>query len=159
MLELAEEALDEVALAVERRVDGPLNLAVPRCRDVGLAARLAHQIDDRLGIIAAVGDKRSCGRQAAEQVWADRLVGGLPCRDDEADGQALRVDDGVDLGGQSSTRTANGVIRAPFFPPAACWWARTIEESIRCRERGDLAASSSNTRTQTPCRAHLLKRL
>jgi hypothetical protein len=26
----------------------------------------------------------------------------------------------VDFGGQSSTRTANGVIRAPFFPPAAC---------------------------------------
>jgi hypothetical protein len=30
------------------------------------------------------------------------------------------IDDGVDLGAQSSTRTANGVILAPFFPPPAC---------------------------------------
>jgi hypothetical protein len=26
----------------------------------------------------------------------------------------------VDLAAQSATGTANGVIRAPFFPPAAC---------------------------------------
>jgi hypothetical protein len=26
----------------------------------------------------------------------------------------------VDLGAQSSTRTADGVILAPFFPPLAC---------------------------------------
>jgi hypothetical protein len=26
----------------------------------------------------------------------------------------------MDFGAQSSTRTANGVILAPFFPPAAC---------------------------------------
>jgi hypothetical protein len=26
----------------------------------------------------------------------------------------------MDFGAQSATRTANGVIRAPFFPPAAC---------------------------------------
>jgi hypothetical protein len=27
----------------------------------------------------------------------------------------------VDLAGQSSTRATDGVIRTPFFPPAACW--------------------------------------
>jgi hypothetical protein len=27
----------------------------------------------------------------------------------------------MDFAGQSSTRTADGVIRAPFLPPAACW--------------------------------------
>jgi hypothetical protein len=35
--------------------------------------------------------------------------------------QAVFIDQGVDLGAQSSTRTADGVIFAPFFPPAACW--------------------------------------
>jgi hypothetical protein len=34
--------------------------------------------------------------------------------------EAIAIDDGVELGRQSSTRTADGVIRAPFFPPAAC---------------------------------------
>jgi hypothetical protein len=126
---------------------------------MGLAAAPAHQIDDRLRVIAAVGDERPRGRQVAEQLRADRLVRRLAGRDDEADGQARLVDDGVDLGRQSSTRTADGVISPPFFPPAACWWARTMDESIRCREWGDLAASSSNTLSQTPCLAHRLKRL
>jgi hypothetical protein len=31
------------------------------------------------------------------------------------------IDHRVDLGAQSSTRAADGVIRAPFLPPAACW--------------------------------------
>jgi hypothetical protein len=34
---------------------------------------------------------------------------------------SLLIDHRVDLGAQSSTRTADGVIRAPFLPPAACW--------------------------------------
>jgi hypothetical protein len=159
VLQLAEEALDEVALTVECRVDGSLDLAVAGCRDVGLAAGLAHQIEDGLGIIAAIGDEGPSGRQASEQFRADCLVGGLARRDDEADGQTLLVNDGMDLGRQSPTRTADGVIRAPFFPPAACWWARTMEESIRCSDWGDLAANSSKTLSQTPCLAHRLKRL
>ncbi len=159
VFQLAEEALDEVALTVERRVDGSLELAVAACRDVGLPSGLAHQIDDSLSIVAAVGDESAGRRKVGQKGWREGLVGGLARRDDEADGQALLVHDGVDLGGQSSTRTADGVIRAPFLPPAACWWARTMDESIKCKEFGDLAASASNTRSQTPCLAHLLKRL
>ncbi len=120
MFELTEEALDEVALAVERRGDGALDLAVAAGRDVGLAAGLAHQVEDRLSVVAPVGDERLGGRQVGQQDWSEGLVGGLPWRDDEAEGQPLLVDDGVDLGRQSSTRTADGVIRAPFLPPAAC---------------------------------------
>jgi len=45
----------------------------------------------------------------------------LSGRQQEPDRQAILVDDGVDLGAQSSTRTADGVIFAPFLPPAACW--------------------------------------
>lgn len=120
MLELAEEALDEVALAVEPRVDGSLDLAVAGRRNVSLAPSLAHQIEDRLSVVAPIGDEGLGGRQVGQQGWSECLVGGLARRDDEADGQTLRVDDGVDLGRQSSTRTADGVILAPFLPPAAC---------------------------------------
>jgi hypothetical protein len=45
----------------------------------------------------------------------------LAGRQDDTDGQANRIYHGVDLGAQSSTRTTDGVIRAPFLPPAACW--------------------------------------
>jgi hypothetical protein len=34
--------------------------------------------------------------------------------------QSALIDNSVDLGAQSSTRTADGVIFAPFLPPAAC---------------------------------------
>ena len=70
--------------------------------------------------------------------------------------QAVLVDDGVDLSAQSSTRTANGVIRAPFFPPAACWWARMMDESIICIDCGDRAARASKIVSQTPALAHRL---
>jgi hypothetical protein len=51
------------------------------------------------------------------------------------------------------------VILAPLFPPAACWWARTIELSIRCSECGERAESASKTESQTPFLAQRLKRL
>jgi hypothetical protein len=44
----------------------------------------------------------------------------LAGRQDEPDRQSVGIDDGMDLRAQSSTRTADGVIRAPFLPPAAC---------------------------------------
>jgi hypothetical protein len=120
VLELAEEALDEVASAVEGRVDATLDLAIAAGRDVSLAPACPHEVEDGLGIIAAIGDERLGRRQVGEQSRGNCLVGGLPWADREAQRQPGLADDGVDFGGQSSTRTANGVIRAPFLPPAAC---------------------------------------
>ncbi len=45
------------------------------------------------------------------------------------DGAAVVVD--VDFGAQPASRASDGVVRTPFFPPAACWWARTTEASRR----------------------------
>ncbi len=45
--------------------------------------------------------------------------------------QAKAVDDDVNFGAQPASRASDGVVRTPFFPPAACWWARTTEESRR----------------------------
>jgi hypothetical protein len=45
---------------------------------------------------------------------------GLSRRQSEPYRKTLLINHGVDLGAQSSTRTADGVILAPFFPPAAC---------------------------------------
>ena len=84
------------------------------------------------------------------------LVGGLARSEDQAHRQPAPVYHGMDLGAQPSTGATDGVIRAPLFPPAACWWARTMELSIRCREPGERSASASNTRSQTPAFAHRL---
>jgi len=156
VFELAEEALDEVALAVDGDVDRAANRALRCAWDARLGAGSADQFDDSVGVVAAVGDNGGRDRQTVEELRHGGHVRGLAGGEQQAHRQAVLVDNGVDLGAQSSTRTADGVIRTPFFPPAACWWARMMEESISCIDCGDFAASVSNIRSQTPAFAHLL---
>ena len=156
MFELAEEALDLIALAVDRRVDGALDLTITLGGDMGLSASGSDQVEDGLGVVAAVSDERACRRQAVDELGDRRLVRCLSSGQHDPERQAVLVHQGVDLGAQSSTRTADGVIRAPLFPPAACWWARMMELSIKCSDCGEVAASASKTFSQTPAFAHLL---
>ena len=120
------------------------------------AVRHPHQFDQRLCIIPAVGNEVAAGLERSDQHRRDGLVRRLALRQDNAHRQAGLVDDGVDLGAQSSTRTANGVIRTPFLPPAACWWARTIELSMNCKDWGERAANVSKIRSHTPALAQRL---
>ena len=150
VLEFIEEAFDEIALAVEGRIDRTLNLSVALGGNVRLAAALVHQIDDGPGVITAIGNESASWGQAVEQRGDGSLVGCLAGGEHDPQRQTVLVHDSIDLGTQSSTRTADGVIRAPFLPPAACWCARTIDESIRCNDCGERAAKVSKIRSQTP---------
>jgi len=156
VLETIEEPFDLVALAVEVSVDGPDHAGVGLAGDVGGGARRLDGRDHGLCEVAPVADDISGEAKGTDKLGRGGLVGGLPRRQDEPDRQAAPVPDGVDLCRQASPRPSDGVIRAPFFPPAACWWARTIELSIRCRELGDFSARASKMRSQTPAFAHLL---
>ena len=118
----------------------------------------SDQLEQGVGVVASIGDDMAAF-EASQQLRGGAQVMGLSGGQQQSDRQAILVDDGVDLGAQSSTRTANGVIFAPFFPPAACWWARMMELSISAIDPGDLAAKVSKTCTHTPARAHRLKRL
>jgi hypothetical protein len=158
VLELVEEALDEIALAVDAAVDRSVDEPLAGRGDMGFGAGGSDQVEQAVGVIATIGHDVAAS-QAGQQIGRRLQVVGLAGGQHQADRQAVLIDDGIDLGAQSSTRAADGVIRAPFFPPAACWWARMIELSIKAMEPGDLAAKVSNTRTQTPARAHRLKRL
>lgn len=120
LFELAEEALDEVATSIEFAIDGALNLYAALGRDMGLAACISDEIDDGAAVVATVGDERLGRRQSGQKVRHCGLVRCLPGRDQQPDRQSVLIDDGMDLGAQSATRTADGVIRTPFFPPAAC---------------------------------------
>src|SRR6185312_887197 len=143
MLEFVEEALDEVALTVDREIDDASNADVGLARDMGCGAAGLDQIDDGAGEEAAIGDHVAGQAQPRDQRRKGGLVGGLTGCQEETDRQAMRIHDHVDLAAQSSTRTADGVIRAPFLPPAACWWARTIELSIKCSDCGEWRARAS----------------
>jgi hypothetical protein len=116
------------------------------------------QVEQCVGVIAAVGDDVTAF-EAGEQERSRAQIVVLSGGQHQPHRQAVFIDQGIDLGTQSSTRTADGVILAPFFPPAACWWARMIELSINAMECCDLAAKVSKTCTQTPALAQRLKRL
>lgn len=121
VLQLVEEAFDEIALSIDCAVDRALNLAVTAGRDMSPPAAAFDQIDQGASIISAIGDEIAAGFDLFDQCRCHRLVRRLARRQNDSHRQARLVDDGIDLGAQSSTRTANGVIRTPFFPPAACW--------------------------------------
>ncbi len=117
VLELVEETFDEVALAVQVMGCGALLPAVPLGRDVGARAVVGDGVPGRL--------------KAVREDRHGSLVGGLARGEREAARQAKAVDDDMDFGAQPASRASDGVVRIPFFPPAACWWARTAEESRR----------------------------
>ena len=75
---------------------------------------------DGVAVIASIGDDCRRRGQTGEKLGNSTHIGGLSGREEQSHRQAILIDDGVDFRAQSSTRTANGVIRAPFFPPAAC---------------------------------------
>ena len=85
------------------------------------SAAACDEIDKGAGVVAAISDEIAAWLELLDQQRRDGLVGSLALRQHDADRHAGLIDGGVDLGAQSSTRTADGVIRAPFLPPAACW--------------------------------------
>jgi hypothetical protein len=121
MLEFVKEALDQVALPIDQVVNRALDLAVARGRDVRPSATSFDKIDDSACVIATVSDEVAIRFEPFDQSWRNSLVGRLTLRKHNPYRHSLLIDHCVDLGAQSSTRTADGVIRAPFLPPAACW--------------------------------------
>jgi|HubBroStandDraft_1064217.scaffolds.fasta_scaffold686048_1 hypothetical protein len=121
MLELVKEALDQVALPIDQVVDRALDLAVTGGRDVRPSATGFDEIDDSSGVIATVSDEVAIRLEPLDQSRRNGLVGRLTLRKHYPYRHSLLIDHRVDLGAQSSARTTDGVIRAPFLPPAACW--------------------------------------
>lgn len=155
MLDLAEVAFDAIALAVDTLWHRSLDDAVARCRDTGLCAGRPDEVEEGVAVIAAVGDDMTT-REAFQKGWSSVEVMDLTGREDAPDRQPALIDESIDLGAQSPTRTADGVILAPLFPPAACWWARMMELLISAIECSDFAASVSKTLSQTPALAQRL---
>ncbi len=101
LLELAEEALNEVALAIQREV------GLARLAEIGLRrndrrdATLLERRDEGIGVIPLVGQQRIwklIRRDVVEQ-WNGLLdVGSLTGRERQRGGIAERIDNGVNLG-------------------------------------------------------------
>ena len=127
-------------------------LSVALRRDDDLCAAFGDPADEMVGIISLVGD--CCiGVDAVDQVMGKGDVVALPGRADQAQRKAEGFGGGVDLGAQAAARPAQTLgIRPPLTlrAPAACWWARTIVESIISHSRSASRASVASISSSTP---------
>jgi hypothetical protein len=120
VLELVEEPFDEVAFSVEGEVALARGDAIDLWRDDrGDAPRLQGQ-DQSVGVIGLVGQEGSRTDPGQQRLGLAK-IGGLAGGQRDADRIAQSVDDDVDLGGQSASGTADGLVLAVFFrAPALC---------------------------------------
>jgi hypothetical protein len=130
VFELAEEALDLVALAVERLAEARFPFAIGFGRDVGHCALRLDQIADVAGVIGFVGQHDGARFEAIQQAKRGRPVMRLACRQAQPDREALPVDDRVDFGRETAPGAAETMISTPLFAVAACWCARMEVLSI-----------------------------
>jgi hypothetical protein len=130
VLELAEEALDLIALAVERLGEAGPPFAIRFGGDVGHRTLALDQVSDRIAVISLVGKHNGAGIEPVEQFQRSRRIMCLACSQAEPERETLPVDDGVDLGREATTGATETVIWTPLFSVAACWCARMEVLSI-----------------------------
>lgn len=118
MFDLEEEALDEIALAIEGVVARYLRRCFPR-RDDWNSVLGTDSLAQSFGIVALVA-KNVFRRDVGDEGFGLGMVARLPWSQDEAQRIAEGIDDGMDLGGQSAARAADRTSFRPPFLPAAC---------------------------------------
>jgi len=121
LLELVEEALDEVALTVDRLRPAILRLAVRTVGNVGNGTVITNAGSHRIGVVALVGDDDRARLDPVEQSLGGGDVVIISRRDQETDRSPFRIDARVDFRREpaaASTDTTNSTL---FLTPEACW--------------------------------------
>src|SRR5215212_8687590 len=145
VLELVEEALDEVAVAVQEWAEGR-NVDAPWHRfDVGPGPTIEQRPTQRVAIVGAIGQQDLPGADAVQHIGGAAAIVGLAFAQLQCDRQAVGINQRVDLGRQPAPRApqASGLSevpsgglrgrKAPLLTLAACWCTRTEELSTICR--------------------------
>ena len=130
MLELAEEALDQVAFTVERLAEAGFPFAIGFGRDVGHRALRLDQVANAIGVISLVGQNDGARIETIKQAERGGSVVGLAGGQAEPDWETLSIDNGVDLGREAAAGATETMISTPLFAVAACWCARIEVLSI-----------------------------
>jgi hypothetical protein len=157
-LDVMEEAFDVSPETIEAaRLAPPVVLSRGVHRDDWLHAPPTDRADDRIGVVPSVCDQSLAGR-VIDQVFRLRRVVLLARREDDVEGFAFGGGDRVDLGGKTSSRTAQTIASDPPFPPDASWCARTTVPSMSEPTSSSLRRALK-TPSHTPRFAHRAKRL
>ena len=106
MFDAREETLDQIAVFVELAIEVSLSQPIGTRRDNGLSPRGLDARDEVIGIVSLVGDDGLC-RQVLDGLGRTVDVGNLSRRENDPQRIAQGIDHYVQLGRQSSPRTAD----------------------------------------------------
>ena len=120
VLEFIEEALDEIAFAVEREVAIPRDLAIGLWGDHGGDLPPGESVDQRISIVSLIADQGLWIDVIDQRLRASQIVG-LPWREHQLDWVAQGIDERVDFGRQSAAGSADRLSAVFFRAPALCW--------------------------------------
>jgi len=129
-LEMTNQALDTVALAIEPFVPSDRSRAVRSRRDHGPDAGVVEAVAYRVTVVALVGDQGAGPRvrERAER-FELRAIGRLAAGEVEGEREAGGITETVNFTGEPAPRAAKSLFTSPPFAPAADTWPRTVVES------------------------------
>ena len=128
--------------------------------DVGRDTLLLDELADAVSIISLAGQHDRAWLKMIEQAVGDLAVARLAGRQAEPDREALRIDDDVDLGRETTSGATEIMIwPPPLFSVAACWCALMEVLSIIWISPSCAALITSISQSHTPACRHRFKRL
>ena len=101
MLDFVEEALDEIAFAIEHEIAVPLHFAVGLWRNHRRDGSLFERVDQRISVVSLVGEERARIGVFEQRLRASQVMD-LPRREQQVARITQGIDECVDFGGQSS---------------------------------------------------------
>ena len=120
ILELVEAAFDQIAQPVEGAIHADAPLARLPHWDHWQGIALLYGSANAVSVVSPVGEQDARGGQVVGHHQIEpEIVRRLARRDLRSHGQAVRVDEKVDLGRETTTRTSETRSRSPLFEPAA----------------------------------------
>ena len=157
VFDFIDEALDQMAFLVEFGVMGEGLSAGAVSGDHGGDVAAGQVCPEGVGIEGLVGDE-DLDRDASDQRCGLGALMHLAGGEAHAQRIAERIDGDVQLGTQPAARAPDGVILSPPFAPAACWWARTMVESMITYSKSGSLAKALKRLAHTPFFDHRGKR-
>ena len=120
VLDGIEEALDEIALAVERKIAVPFDLAVHFRRDHRFDGTHFQALNEAVTVVSLVTEE-CCGLDLSRKRFCLCDVVCLSSSQAEREGISQGVDDGMDFRRQAAARAAYSLVSPPFLrAPALC---------------------------------------
>ena len=157
----SEHTLDEVALLVAVGIVGNRQLSVLASWDARLDATVAECFPEPVAVIASVGDQDVGVGQGGQHGRGSAVVADLAFGEQQDQGPALAVADGVQLGVQAALGASDAAGNSPFLSRleavrcAFRWVASIITVSVASASAARLVKMRSNT----PIRLQRMKRL